>query len=140
MPPGGRDARTMSLRVVPCANELQHAPKWLGKGWCRGAVSPHVSWSGRTVIPPTGGERSLRGSCADPHGPKGPLHMLVAEATVPGGRCMQTWSTLGKPYFTEAGCRMPSAAVAQLVARRSHNPKVGSSILTCRISFRGAGS
>ena len=30
------------------------------------------------------------------------------------------------------------AAVAQLAARRSHNPKVVSSILTCRICFFGA--
>ena len=30
----------------------------------------------------------------------------------------------------------PRAAVAQLAARRSHNPKVGSSILSCRIFFK----
>ena len=32
-----------------------------------------------------------------------------------------------------------NAAVAQLAARRSHNPKVGSSILSCRISRTVAG-
>ena len=39
----------------------------------------------------------------------------------------------GVPFPTLASHFVFKAAIAQLVARRSHNPKVASSILACRI-------
>jgi hypothetical protein len=41
---------------------------------------------------------------------------------------------LQQKWHHKAGALPTHAAVAQLAARRSHNPKVGSSILSCRIS------
>ena len=74
-------------------------------------------------------------------------------AVLPGPMCPHTsfcnrpssvakirWACLIPPAWTIGSCRRKAvAAVAQLAARRSHNPKVVSSILTCRICTRAVG-
>ena len=63
-------------------------------------------------------------------GPKtslgGPLRPRLSRR---GGRRL-----MGRPNLSLARSRISQAVIAQLVARRSHNPKVVSSILTHRIS------
>ena len=44
----------------------------------------------------------------------------------------ETGAGISVTLLTSSGFHLCRAAVAQLVARRSHNPKVVSSILTCR--------
>ena len=44
-----------------------------------------------------------------------------------------TWSAVDPVGVEEVELDRTRVAIAQLVARRSHNPKVVSSILTCRI-------
>ena len=57
-----------------------------------------------------------------------PTHRCYTQKPQPQQHTKQT------QHATNANTKhTPQAAVAQLAARRSHNPKVGSSILSCRI-------